>query len=101
LLGHLDGMVANLLGRYRIGSTFKPKRFLAAYWASKDDLRFKSYAYDLDKVDAAGARKHLIENEGWSSADVAGLTDQQAQSNFRRLVRRHVVQLERDLEPAS
>lgn len=101
MLGHLDGLVNKLLLRYKVPADVKIKRFLSAYWASRDDLRFHQYAFDLDAVDAEGARQHLVEHEGWQAVAVKELTNTEARAVFRRLVRQHVVDLERDLEPSS
>lgn len=100
-LGHLDGLVQQLLRRYGLSAKVAPKRFLSAFWASRDNARFRRYAFDLDSVGPAEARKHLESHEGWSKSAVSRLSDIEAQQTFKRLVRRHVIELERDLEPAS
>jgi RNA-directed DNA polymerase len=101
MLGHLDGLVRNLLGRYGLLGSVHVKRFISAYWASLDNSKFRRYAFDLDNVNASEARNHLVNLEGWSRATVRDLSDAEAQSAFRRQVRRHIIDIERDLEPAS
>lgn len=101
VLGHLDALTAALFARYRLAPPGDLKKFRAAYWASRDNQKFRQYAFDLDNTSAADARAHLIEHEAWQRKTVDALTDEQAQATFRRLVRRHVIDLERDLEPAS
>jgi len=101
MLGHLDSLVDNLLRRYGLLGSTDVKRFRSAYWASRDNERFRRYALDLDRVSPVEARSHLVEHEGWQATAVDVLTDSQAQATFRRLVRRHVIEMERDLEPAS
>lgn len=101
MLGHLDGLVRNLLARYGLLGSVQVKRFIAAYWASLDNSKFRRYAFDLDNVTASEARKHLVDLESWPRATVADLSDTEAQSAFRRQVRRHIIDIERDLEPAS
>lgn len=101
MLGHLDGLVRNLLERYGLLGSVHVKRFISAYWASRDNSKFRRYAFDLDNVTPSEARKHLIDLESWSRATVDGLSDTEAQSAFRRQVRRHIIDIERDLEPAS
>jgi hypothetical protein len=101
MLGHLDGLVRNLLRRYGLLGSVQVKRFITAYWASLDNSKFRQYAFDLDNVTPSDARKHLVELESWPRATVAALSDIEAQSAFRRQVRRHIIDIERDLEPAS
>ncbi|WP_246003702.1 reverse transcriptase domain-containing protein [Nocardioides aurantiacus] len=101
VLGHLDGLVRDLLRRYGLAGSINTKRFISAYWASLDNSKFRKYAFDLDNVTASDARKHLVELESWPRATVSALSDSEAQSAFRRQVRRHVIDIERDLEPAS
>lgn len=101
VLGHLDALVDDLFKRYGLKRPANVKSFRSAYWASRENSRFRRYAFDLDETSPQDARAHLIEHEAWSERAVEALTDAQAQSTFRRLVRRHVIDLERDLEPAS
>lgn len=101
VLGHLDALVGDLFKRYGLAAPANVKSFRSAYWASRENSRFRRYAFDLDKTSPQEARTHLIDHESWTKRAVEALTDAQAQSTFRRLVRRHVIDLERDLEPAS
>jgi RNA-directed DNA polymerase len=101
MLGHLDGLVRDLLGRYGLLGSAHVKRFISAYWASRDNSRFRQYAFDLDNVNASEARNHLVNLESWSKATVDDLSDSEVRSAFRRQVRRHIIDIERDLEPAS
>ncbi|MDT9592631.1 reverse transcriptase domain-containing protein [Nocardioides zeae] len=100
-LGHLDALVRNLLRRYGLPGGTVTKLFTQAYWASRDNDRFRQFALDLDSVDAVAAREHLREHEEWTTSALAALNDLEAIAAFRRVVRRHVVDLEHDLEPAS
>lgn len=100
-LAHLDALVDNLMRRYRVSAPKPVKQFRLAYWASRNNDRFRRYAFDLDRTTASEARRHLVEHESWRESEAAALTDNQAKAAFRRLVQRHVIDLERDLEPAS
>lgn len=101
MLGHLDGLVRKLLKRYGLLGSAQVKSFMSAYWASRDNSRFRQYAFDLDNVTVSEARTHLVNLENWSKATVDDLSDSEVRSAFRRQVRRHIIDIERDLEPAS
>lgn len=101
VLGHLDALVEDLLLRYGVTRPPQLKKFRTAYWASRENERFRRYAFDLDATTPSQSRDHLIKHEAWDRRAVAALSDSQAQTVFRRLIRRHIIDLERDLEPAS
>ncbi|WP_268750721.1 reverse transcriptase domain-containing protein [Aeromicrobium sp. Root495] len=100
-LARLDSLVDKLLRRYALLGSPKPKRFISAFWASKDNLRFRHYAFDLDAITPGRARRELVDLEGLQPTTVTRMSDTEAMRTYRRLVRRHVLEMERDLEPAS
>lgn len=100
LMGRLDGLVATMLRRHKLEAT-SVKTFSRAYWASRDNDKFVAYAYNLDIATPGEARGHLRDLEGWQDRVLAEMDDENVLSVFRRLIERQVLDMERDLEPAS
>ncbi|RYF30960.1 MAG: hypothetical protein EOO23_03895 [Comamonadaceae bacterium] len=100
-LGRLDGLVESLLKRHSLAPNRQPKRFVSAFWSSRDNDKFRAYAFDFDRVTEAEARLHLEQFEGLRKSEVDGMSSNEALAAYRRQVRRYTIDLERDLEPAS
>lgn len=100
-LGHLDALVRDLLARHGLEGRVRPKSFHSAYWASRENGRFRRYAIDCDNVNPSDARLFLEEEDGWRRSVIAQMSKADLTAAYKRAMRRLAADLEHDLEPAS
>lgn len=100
LLKHLDSMVQMLARRYSLPKSFRPKKFVRAYWAirypySRDAGYIKSY----DDLTVPEQRSILIIITGKREESL--LSDDQVPSAFRRAMNHLLTDFERDIGDRS
>lgn len=100
MLKGLDATVRNFAGRFGLGDDFRPKTFTQSFWrinsGGSGDGR---YVLNFDNYTAAQMRKVLVEVFRMDGAD--HFSDEVAQRNFRREIKRLADKLEHDIAGVS
>lgn len=98
LLFHLDDVVSKLIKRYKLDGKIKVKRFVRAFSEMHYALHETKYISNLDELTHEQKRKVLSEIYGM---DLSGKSDLQTEIMFRRVMRREIRDIEKDVQNIS
>ena len=98
LLFHLDDVVDKLLERYDLKGKIKVKRFVRTYHEIKKALHATRYIPNIDEFDVNDKRKILQEIY---KLELTEKSDQFIEVNFRKIMRREIRDIEKDIQNIS
>jgi hypothetical protein len=96
LLKRLDVMIETMKSRHKVPTTFRTKRFVRAYWSIKHPFgKDRNYVPNFDSANMAQMRRVLITHFGEEEA--ARIPDSNVAATFRRIMRKLIIDLEKDI----
>jgi RNA-directed DNA polymerase len=96
LLKHLDVMIEIMKRRHNVPTTFRTKCFVRAYWSIRYPFgKDRNYIPNFDLANMAQMRRFLIIHLG--EEEVAEMPDGDVPATFKRIMRRVVIDLEKDI----
>ena len=98
LLFHLDDVVQKLLKRYKLDGELHLKKFVRVYWEIKKALYTTKYIPNLDNLKLEERRKILSDIY---QMDLTGKDERFVEIQFRKIMKREIRDIERDIESIS
>lgn len=98
LLFHLDDVVQKLLKRYKLDGELHLKKFVRVYWEIKKALYTTKYIPNLDNLKLEERRKILSDIY---QMDLTGKDEHFVEIQFRKIMKREIRDIERDIESIS
>lgn len=98
VLHHLDWVVEKILKRYDLNEKIKVKKYVRTYYEITKRLHVTRYIPNIDNFSLDDKRKILSEIYGEKIED---LDDSKLESTFRKIMRREIQDIERDVEHFS
>ncbi len=98
LLFHLDEVVKRLLERYDLEDKIRVKRFVRTYAEMHQALHVTKYIPNLDDLNIDDKRKLLSEIYG---LDLSGKSETAIEIHFRRIMKREIRDIEKDIQNIS
>jgi len=98
LLFHLDDVVNKLLGRYKIKGKVRVKRFVRTFHEMHLALHETKYIPNLDELQMDQKKQLLSEIYGM---DLAEKDDKYIEIQFRRIMKREIRDIEKDVQNIS
>ena len=98
LLFHLDDVVQKLLKRYKLDGELHLKKFVRVYREIKKDLHTTKYIPNLDNLKLEERRKILSDIY---QMDLTGKDERFVEIQFRKIMKREIRDIERDIESIS
>lgn len=98
LLFHLDDVVQKLLKRYKLDGELHLKKFVRVYWEIKKALHTTKYIPNLDNLKLEERRKILSDIY---QMDLTGKDERFVEIQFRKIMKREIRDIERDIESIS
>lgn len=95
---HLDDVVQKLLERYHVSESFRVKRFARAFKEIQKASTTTSYIVNFDRFEI-NEKRDLLSKVYKKKLD--GYTDEEVEVMFRNIMRKEVVDIERDLQGFS
>ncbi|MEU8201530.1 reverse transcriptase domain-containing protein [Streptosporangium sp. NPDC049046] len=96
LLKHLDVTIEIMKRRHNVPTTFRNKCFVRAYWAIRYPFgKDQNYVPNFDLVNMARMRRVLETHLG--EEEVAKMLDSDVPTTFKRIMRRVIIDLEKDI----
>ncbi|MGI5166409.1 reverse transcriptase domain-containing protein [Spirillospora sp. CA-253888] len=96
LLKRLDILIETMKRRHKVPATFRTKSFVRAYWSIRYPLgKDRNYVPNFDLADIPQMRQVLIAHLG--EEEVAKMVDGDVPAAFKRIMRRVVIDLEKDI----
>ena len=98
LLFHLDDVVQRLIKRYKLEDKIKVKRFVRTYNEMRRALHTTKYIPNLDELSLDDKRKILSDIY---RMDLSGKDERFVEIQFRRVMKREIRDIEKDIENIS
>ena len=98
LLFHLDFVVKNILSRYHLEEKIKPKKFVKTYFEITKALHDTRYILNIDNLSLENKKEIL---QKIYTKNIEDLSDVSIEIMFKRIMKKEIIDIEKDIQHFS